>query len=173
MSISRIAANYADALLSASKDAAKSVAQLGEVAEAYAASSDFRAVLGAPVVSPDQKIKAVQILCEKWGTDATVSAVLSKLVKNDRATLLPAVYQAALSIQDKQTGRTHVVVETPRQWPDADKDKFVAGLALGETRVDWVVRSDLVGGARVRVGDQVWDGSVRKQLAQIENLLTR
>jgi F-type H+-transporting ATPase subunit delta len=70
--------------------------------------------------------------------------------------------------------RHRAVVETATGLPDDLRDEVQAGLARlygSGLATSFETRPDLIGGMRIRVGSDVYDGSVRARLAAIESRL--
>lgn len=173
MSHSRIARNYADALLANEANAAELVAQWASVCDILAQSSDLRAALESPVVSSEARAKAVAVLSKQLNLAARVTKLLERLVGNGRGAMASAVLTQAQALLDAREGRTHVVIESAREWPVAERGSFEQSLGLAKARFEWLVIKDLIGGVRVRIGDRIWDGSVRKQLRTLQSVLVR
>jgi F-type H+-transporting ATPase subunit delta len=87
----------------------------------------------------------------------------------DIASLYAEIKRAAAS-------ETECEVTTAMAVDEAEKTKWSVGFAkkLGR-RVHLVFRVDpaLIGGAQIRIGDRVWDGSVRGHLVLLSRALTR
>jgi F-type H+-transporting ATPase subunit delta len=70
--------------------------------------------------------------------------------------------------------RRSALVETATSLPDDLRDEVLAGLARrygpGLT-TSFETSADLIGGMRIKVGSDVYDGSVRARLAAIESRL--
>jgi len=70
--------------------------------------------------------------------------------------------------------RHRAVVETATSLPDDLRDEVQADLARvygSGLATSFETRPDLIGGMRIRVGSDVYDGSVRARLAAIESRL--
>jgi F-type H+-transporting ATPase subunit delta len=98
----------------------------------------------------------------------------SLLVLNDheRLDLLRPIRAAYRELRDRQAGHIRVLVRSAVPLPDDQRDRLLQQLRetfhkepLLETQVD----HDLLGGMVVRVGDWVYDHSVRTQLESIRN----
>ena len=70
--------------------------------------------------------------------------------------------------------RNRAVVETATSLPDDLRDEVLAGLARrygSGLTTSFETSADLIGGMRIKVGSDVYDGSVRARLAAIESRL--
>ena len=73
-----------------------------------------------------------------------------------------------------ESDRHRAVVATATSLPDDLRDQVRAGLARlygSGLATSFETREDLIGGMRIRVGSDVYDGSVRARLAAIESRL--
>lgn len=71
-----------------------------------------------------------------------------------------------------ELARREVVVESSAVLDDATVARVKAGLAAKygqDLTYEFKVTPDLIGGMRIRVGNDVWDGSVKARLARLAN----
>ena len=64
----------------------------------------------------------------------------------------------------------HVVVESAEVLDEATRQRVTAGLAAkygGDLTYEYKVNPDLLGGLKVRVGSDVWDGTVKGRLDRL------
>lgn len=104
------------------------------------------------------------------------SSFLRLLVSRRRLFLLPTI--ASLFEQYHLTNQSvlQVSVTSASSWPDASKEKLLKEIASRfSCRVEpiWQVDSTLLGGAVVRIGDYVIDGSVRQNFQRLRELLKK
>jgi F-type H+-transporting ATPase subunit delta len=69
-----------------------------------------------------------------------------------------------------EIAKHHAVIETATAIDDSARDAIVKSLRArdgGEVTVETKVDSSLIGGARIRLGSEVWDTSVRSRLASL------
>ena len=66
--------------------------------------------------------------------------------------------------------RRHVVVESAEELDTASRERVTAGLAAkygADLTYDFKVNPDLLGGLKVRIGNDVWDGTVKGRLDRL------
>lgn len=71
-----------------------------------------------------------------------------------------------------ELSRREVVVESSTSLDNATVERVKAGLATKygqDLNYEFKVTPDLIGGMRIRVGNDVWDGSVKARLARLTN----
>lgn len=162
-----IARNYAEALFAAG-------AKFGEVLDAVAgaiqADERIAAVLESPRVS---KAAKSQILARALKGEAPSEFVrfLQAVVRRGRQGLLPEIAQEYQVLLDVKLNRVHAGV-TLADDADARTQKSVVERltkALGrEVRAYFRADPKILGGVVVRVGDRIFDGSVRRRLTALQ-----
>jgi len=162
-----IARNYAEALFAAGD---KFGPVLDAVAGAVQADEHIAAVLESPRVS---KAAKTQILERALKGEAPPEFVrfLQAVVRRGRQGLLAEIAQEYQVLLDEKLNRVHAGV-TLAEEPDArTQEQVVERLtkALGR-EVRAYFRSDprILGGVVVRVGDRIFDGSVRRRLTALQ-----
>lgn len=168
---------YANALF----DLAKKERQLAEWSKmlstltATAADSRVRQLLDSPEIDNTQKAKVLGELCSE-ALDDRGKRMLRVLADNDRLNLIAAIAEQfeELKAQEEKVLEVEVisafaVSETEaRNLAQALERKFEKDVTL-VTRVD----ATLIGGAIIRAGDTVIDGSVRGKLDKLTESLLR
>jgi len=97
------------------------------------------------------------------------------LIEGGKASLLPFVAEHFARLQREHDGVVRATISTAMPLTEADRAGLVDALArkYGK-RIDAVVvvDADLIGGARIQVGDEVIHASVRDTLDQMKQALT-
>jgi len=173
MKSTTIARNYAEALfLAAEADrGAAMVERYGRLLEAVAgaiqADERIAVALDSPRVS---KAAKAALLARALGRLAPAPFVrfLEAVVRRGRQGLFAEIAQQYDVLQDAKLNRVHAGV-TLAQEPDARLEKQIVErltAALGkEVRAHFRADRGILGGVVVRVGDRIYDGSVRRKLA--------
>jgi F-type H+-transporting ATPase subunit delta len=96
------------------------------------------------------------------------------LVEADRVSLLPQIAEMFETLKNDAESTAMATIETAMELPDTQVAELKAALEKRfgrkiETTV--VVNPDLIGGARITVGDAVLDGSVQAKLAAMHTQL--
>ena len=171
--VEHIADVYAQALLDAAQSAGQIDAVLDEfdalVSELLDRYPRWEEILGSALVSVEEKDGLLnRVLAGR------VSPLLMNFLKvvsrHGRLDCLRAVHRRLRVLDDQRRGRIPVVLTTPVP-VDAAAARQIAenlrGMLGGEPIIQWVTDPDLIGGAVLRVGDTVYDGSVAGQLEQL------
>ena len=168
-----IARNYAEALFAAVVAKGKPE-QWGELIDAVAGAvhADERIVvaLDSPRVSKGAKAKILERALEGEVPPEFVR-FLQAVVRRGRQGLLTEIAQEYQVLLDQKLNRVHAGV-TLAQDPDSRTVKQVVerlAKALGrEVRAYFRADPGILGGVVVRVGDRIFDGSVRRRLTALQ-----
>jgi F-type H+-transporting ATPase subunit delta len=171
------AATYAEALAAVApgKDDATDVGErLAALASAWRRDRTISAFFLSGAVARDAKRGAIERLRPTVGP--LLSNFLRVLLRRNRLSLLPDVADAFERILDRRLGRVRVVLETATPPSDSDVASWRRRLAEAVRREPVLthrVRPALIGGAVLRVGDVIADGSVRRRLADLRDRALR
>lgn len=155
-------------------DRAAVSAQLNDFAATLASSRELYEVFDNPALPHSDKVKLVNAIAEKVGFDPAVRNFVLVLIDHQRLGSLAEIAAQYLKISDEASGIHEAEIVSARELSDADKQVLAAQaakLAGGEVRVIWKQDAALLGGAVVKIGATVYDGSVRAQLGQMERHL--
>ncbi len=172
-----VALNYAEALFALGEKEDRAVAY-GELfqalAEAVALSPKVQAILMSPKVA--KGAKADLLAASLRGAPTPFVLFLRAVVKRGRQGLLSEIAVQYESLLDTKFNRTRAVITMVREGDTALRDAIVAALANAtgkEVIADFQIDSSLLGGAVIRVGDRVLDGSLRRRMSRLRrHLLT-
>ncbi len=171
-----IARNYADALFALASEAG-AVEAWGEMIDAFAAAVStpaIESVLMSPRVTRAQKIAIVAEAMK--GAPSRFVLFVEALIRRGRQLLAGHIADEYRSMVDQQLGRVRAGITTARQLDDSARRDLVARLekALGKQVIGgFAVDPSIVGGTVVRIGDRIYDGSVRKRLGKLRQELLR
>lgn len=172
-----IARPYAQAMF----ESAKEKGQMAKVSEALqisaAAVSDpaLASMIGNPDVADD---KIIALLIDLCGDRASkeVGNFIKLLAEFDRLTVLPEIADLFESYRAEEESTVEANVVSATELSDAQKTKIANSLKkrLGrEVTLQCSVDASLVGGAIIRAGDLVIDGSITSQLNKLGHALSR
>jgi F-type H+-transporting ATPase subunit delta len=162
-----IARNYAEALLAAAGSRAESFGGLLDtVAGAIAADARIALALESPRVAKAVKIR---VLSEALADVAPAEFVrfLQAVVRRGRQNLLGDIAREYLVLVDQRLNRAHAAVTLARDATQQVEQQIVQRLstALGKlVRAHFRADPAILGGVIVRVGDRIFDGSIRRRL---------
>lgn len=112
-------------------------------------------------------------LCQTHGRldETKLRSVVARLMESQPRDY-KGILAAILRLTRLEVARRDVTVESAVELDEASRQRVVAGLAkqYGEgLAVQYQVNPALLGGLRIRVGDDVFDGSVQNRLERLAN----
>lgn len=177
MSSMAVGRRYARALLSLAKESGelnKVKTDMRELAEAWASSAELRQVFEDPKLSPETKRGVVSALAEKMGLAPVVGRTLKLLSDRRRMRALPDIASAFALLADDSAGVVRAEVATATALPEAYFEELTRVLEKATGRKITLVRKvdpTLIGGVVARVGDRVFDGSLKNRLHELKDSL--
>ena len=175
MAESKVATVYATALYQAASEERRIEhvqRDLGEFVRALDESPELCQLLAAEEVSDVRKTQVLMELTE--GGDELMRNLLRLLVDKSRESEVAAVYRAYVALVEKAQGLVHVEVVSAVPLPPALQDALRSKIesSLKKTvELSLSVDKEILGGLRLRVGDQVADASVRHRLESLRAML--
>jgi F-type H+-transporting ATPase subunit delta len=172
-----VARRYASALADVALQQIKAdqvKSDLGTFVDAFYASGDLRNLLETPAVGPELKHKVIEKLAEKMALDPAVCNFIYLIVDHRRTELLREIRQAFSEELNARLGIAEAKVISARELSAEEKQQMIAALERRTgKRIEARFLEDelLLGGAVVRVGSTVYDGSVREQLNRLREQL--
>jgi F-type H+-transporting ATPase subunit delta len=127
----------------------------------------------SPVISQEKKDTVVRELLSDRVEDLTLR-FLRLLIQKDRETLTKPILDEYQSLRDEQRGIVDADVTVARSLADEDREALTEALEekTGKTvRLHVEEDADLIGGLIIRLGDHVFDASVRNKLTNLHDRL--
>jgi F-type H+-transporting ATPase subunit delta len=173
--LATVARPYAEAvfeLADKANDLAGWSATLGALAE-VAEHPEMKALIGNPKVNP-QHLADVVAATVQGGLSGESKQFVQTIIANGRIPVLPAVYTLYEALKNERESKVEAIITSAFPIAEAELAQMVADLERRfKRKVQPIVTVDpeLIGGARVVVGDEVIDGSVRGKLSAMSNAL--
>jgi F-type H+-transporting ATPase subunit delta len=170
-----VARNYAEALFELGEKTGDTVAYagwLGALAGAVLASTRAEAVLMSPRVTKAAKVRLLE--ASLGGAPAEFVRFVAAVVKRGRQGMLGEIATAYEALVDAKLNRVRAHVVLAREADQATRKLVTRGLekALGKVVLPtFSADPEVLGGAVVRVGGRVYDGSVRRRLIALRRQL--
>ena len=168
-----MARRYAKALLSLGEDEGRLDALTREVrslGDAVASSQELRSLLASPVVPQEARRGVMEQIAARLGLSPTVRSAALLLTDRRRGAALPDVARALDALVDERAGKVKAEVTSAAPLTDAQALQVQGALERLTGRkiaLSRAVDASLIGGVVARVGDKVFDGSVRTRLEQL------
>lgn len=144
--------------------------QLNEFAAAYAASGELRNFLASPAVTRAEKHAVIEKLAARMGASTTVRNFLLVVTDNGRTHLLPEIVETFQRVMRERQGVAEAEIVSATELSDAQKKNFsqtLEKLTGKKVEANFRLEPGLLGGAVVRIGSTVYDGSVRNRLNEL------
>jgi F-type H+-transporting ATPase subunit delta len=170
------AKRYAQALFGIAKESGSEEAWLEDLRIAQEALAEPTVVvyMGTPRVAIKDKLDVTaQLLSER---EPMIAKMVGLLVSRQASSLLPAIVTAYGALLNESLGRIVATVTAATDVSAEQRQRLTESLsAMLNKDVVLEVREDpsIIGGAMVRVGDQIIDGSVRTRLQVLKQRLER
>ena len=170
----RYAHAFAAVVASQKLDSVAAQQQLKDFSDTFEGSSELREVLMNPAISSEQKLKVLDAIAGKLGMMPQVRNFMAVIMENQRLAEVNEILAEYHAVADEQSGFAEAEITSARPLNDADKAELevqVAKVAGGRVRATYREDPSLLGGAIVRIGSTVYDGSIRAQLQQLKQKL--
>jgi F-type H+-transporting ATPase subunit delta len=170
---SRYAAALADvALEQKSGDRVKK--DLAAFVDTFFFSADLRNFIESPAVGPEMKHKVIEELAARMDLTPAIRNFVCIVVNHRRTEMLREIQKAFETELNARLGIAEAEVTSARELSAVERERMTQALERRTgKKIEARFRHDesLVGGAVVRVGSTVYDGSVREQLTRLRGQL--
>ncbi|HEX7158607.1 MAG TPA: ATP synthase F1 subunit delta [Edaphobacter sp.] len=170
----RYAQAFASVVASQKLDPLATERQLADINDTLAESQALREVLSNPAIPSDQKLRVLDAIAARLGLFPQVRNFLAVIMDHQRINVLQDILAEYHGLADEQAGLAEAEITTARPLDDRDRAELeaqVARLAGGRVRATYREDTSLLGGAVVRIGSTVYDGSIRAQLLGLRQKL--
>lgn len=164
---------YANALadIALAQGAAEAAAmQLESFGAAYEQSAELRTFLASPAVSVEAKHAVLEKIVKRLGASKIIRNFLFVIADHRRTQLIPEIIATFQQVIRQRQGVAEAEVSSAVELSAAQKKDLAATLArLTGKKIEPKYSLDpaLLGGAVVRIGDTIYDGSVRSRLNEM------
>jgi F-type H+-transporting ATPase subunit delta len=166
---------FADVVLSAHLDADRSISQLRAVASLLAESAELRRVWENPAIPAEQKRRVLDVIAQRDEILTQVRNLVAVLIDHRRVHFLEPILRQLEKELDARLGFAEAQIVSARELGDTEKRDFEAQLGKltgKKVRARYERDASLLGGAVVRVGSTIYDGSVKGQLERIKEQIS-
>jgi F-type H+-transporting ATPase subunit delta len=144
--------------------------QLQDFGRAYAESAELRNFLGNPSVTPEVKHRVIEQLVARLGASKIIRNFLFVAVDNQRTAQLPQIIETFQEVVRQRQGVAEADVESAMELNDTQKARLLETLQRmtgKKIQTKYSLDPALLGGAVVRIGDTIYDGSLKNRLNQM------
>lgn len=147
---------------------------LASFTNAFFESADLRNFLESPGITPDSKRRAIEEIAKRMGLSPALRNFIYVIVDHRRTEMLREIETAFREELNARLGIADAEVISARALTDSEKREVTTALERRTgKKIEANFREDrtLLGGAVVRVGSTIYDGSVREQLERMRQQL--
>jgi F-type H+-transporting ATPase subunit delta len=166
---------FADVVFDQNLDAARAVAALRNIATLFQESIELRRVWENPAVPGDQKRKLLDAMVKREGMEKPVRNLIAVLIDHRRLPFLPRIVEQLEKELDDRLGFAEAQISSARELGDPERRVLESQLAKvtgKKVRAHYGLDPSLLGGAVIRVGSTIYDGSVKGQLEKIKEAIS-
>jgi F-type H+-transporting ATPase subunit delta len=141
--------------------------QLRDFAGAYAESLELRNFLASPGIPRASKHRVIEKLVARLGASKIIRNFLLVIVDNRRTVLLPEILASFEEVIRRRLGIAEAEVRSATELSATQKSELAQTIGqMTGKRVEtkYIIDGHLLGGAVIRIGDTIYDGSVRGRL---------
>jgi F-type H+-transporting ATPase subunit delta len=170
----RYARALADVVLESKLNPAEVLQQLNDFAATFAGSKELREVLLNPSLPTAKRVAILDAVNRRIGCGPKVRNFLAVLISRERLAALNEIVEEYRIEMNRRLEISDAEVLTARPLLDQERAKLEREVTeLAGTRVNATFLEDksLIGGAIVRIGSTIYDGSVRGRLERLKERL--
>jgi len=172
---SRYARALVDVILESKIDGDLARQQLRTFVDAIHESLQLRRVWESPAVLPEQKRAVLDAIAGKVGAVKPIRNFIAVIIDHRRIGILDDIVRVFESELDAELGFAEVKVSSARPLSPQEQrevESRVENMTGKKVRATYASSPELLGGIVVRVGDTIYDGSVRGQLEKMRQELS-
>jgi F-type H+-transporting ATPase subunit delta len=170
----RYARALADVVHSSRVPADQVNAQLSDFLATLTESTDLRQALFNPALAVDVRVKVIDALAPRLHLSHQVRNFLAVLLRHERMTAIEEIVTEFRAEMNRRQGISEIDVISARRLDEDERyqmEQQVARLAGTEVRARFQEDRGLIGGAIVKIGSTIYDGSVRGRLDRMKQEL--
>jgi F-type H+-transporting ATPase subunit delta len=167
----RYARAFAEVVADHNVDGAKALEELSQFAALVQQSHELHNVLLNPAVEQKQKLSLLDAIMKRMGGGKLLRNFIAVLIDHKRISQIGEIAERFKQELDQRMGIAEARVSSARPLTATEKKSLEQRLAAVTgmiIRATYAEDSTLLGGALVRIGSTIYDGSVRGQLRRIK-----
>jgi len=171
---SRYARALADVVFERKVDAQKAAAQLRSMIELVESSRPLREVWDNPAVETVQKIAVLDAIASRLGLEHVVRNFMAVIIQHRRILQLEEIAQQFEAELNERLGIANAQVTSARDLEPAERsqvERQIAAVTGKTVNASYNTDAAVLGGAVIRVGSTIYDGTVRGQLERLRQQL--
>jgi|SRR5271167_1203140 len=161
---------FADAVIGGRLDADKTLSEVKSLAGLVAESRELRQAWETPSIPAEQKRVVLDAIAKREGYSTTTRNFVAVLIDHSRVPFLAAIVVQFEKDLGSRLGFVDAEITTARELGATERaglEAQAAKLTGKKVRARYVHDASILGGATMRVGSTIYDGSVKGRLERI------
>ncbi len=166
---------FADVIFDQKLDAGKILREVQGLAQLLASSKELREVWEAPSIPAEQKRRLLDAIAAREGLSRPVRNFMAVLIDHRRAPFLGPIAKQLEHELDERLGFAEAEITSARELGETERrtlEAQVAKVTGKQVRARYIQDQSILGGAIVKVGSTIYDGSVKGQLERIRQAIS-
>jgi F-type H+-transporting ATPase subunit delta len=166
---------FADVVFDKHLDPALTLQEAQSLAQLAAGSVELREVWETPSIPAEQKRALLDAIVARAGYSRTVRNFVAVLMDHRRIRFLDPIVKEFEHELNRRTGFIEAQITTARELGEPERNALesqVAKLTGHKVRARYIQDGSILGGAIVKVGSTIYDGSVQGQLERIREAIS-
>lgn len=171
----RYARAFADVVFERRLDAMATLQELRGITELVASSAELRKVWEAPSIPPEQKRSLLDSIVSRSNISKPVRNLVALLIDHHRMHQLQEIARIFETEVNERLGLAEADVTSARELSEQERRELesrITSFTGKRVTAKYAIDSKLLGGAVVRMGSTIYDGSVKGQLQKIKEQLS-
>jgi F-type H+-transporting ATPase subunit delta len=179
VSVSIVGKRYAKALMELAGDGAvvpQMARDLRDFATSWEQSRELRAAFENPSVKQQNRSAILRDIAQQSGMNPQVRDLLLLLADRQRLRHVPEIADAFQGMAEARSGRVRAEITSATPLGAAyvsELERALRAVTGREVVIAQHVDASLIGGIVTRIGDQVFDGSIKSRLSELKGELLR
>ena len=165
---------FADVILEKQLDSTKALQELHTIEQLLTSSKELREVWEAPSIPANQKRRLLDAIAERETISRPVRNFIAVLMDHKRIHFFPSIVKQLERELNQRLGFAEAEIISARELRDTERQELesqVGKLTGKRVRARYSKDGSLLGGAVIKVGSTIYDGSVKGQLQRIKEQL--
>ncbi len=170
----RYARAFAEVIFDLRVPPEQALGELSEIAALLKSNEDLRTVLGNPAVPHRQKLSLLDAIVSRLGGSRALRNFLAVLIDHRRIGQIEEIARQVRQELNQRMGIAEARISSARELSSEERqllERQITAITGKQVQATYSRDPSLLGGAVVRVGSTIYDGSVRGQLRRIKESL--
>lgn len=148
--------------------------ELSQIRDLLVSMPDVLSALQNPIYPPDLKMEILEEMLKHLKVDPEIERFLRLLVENRRIQFIKEIVEVYQELLDEELGiaRGEVITAYPLSSEEVrELEEALGGYLKKKVILEPKVSEEIIGGVVIKIGDLIWDGSVKNQLEKVKKII--